>query len=124
MELDHSGFSTQYPTVCAANLGEGRYILQVSTVKGRGRKGGWEGGRKKRKVGDSEEVRVEGDTETDRRTNKRWGSRTESRINRFKTSDFVFYYLIKVTPMGVRLLDGSEYDDNLFVSRDIVLCVI
>ena len=29
MELDHSGFSTQYPTVCAANLGDGRYILQV-----------------------------------------------------------------------------------------------
>ena len=45
MELDHSGFSTQYPTVCAANLGEGRYILQVSTVKGTGeerRLGGWE----------------------------------------------------------------------------------
>ena len=32
MELDHSGFSTQYPTVCAANLGDGRYILQVSCI--------------------------------------------------------------------------------------------
>ena len=33
MELDHSGFSTQYPTVCAANLGDGRYILQVSCIQ-------------------------------------------------------------------------------------------
>ncbi|XP_046842270.1 cleavage and polyadenylation specificity factor subunit 1-like isoform X2 [Xenia sp. Carnegie-2017] len=32
MELDHSGFSTQHPTVCAANLGEGRYILQVTPM--------------------------------------------------------------------------------------------
>lgn len=28
-ELDHSGFSTQNPTVFAGNLGEGRYVLQV-----------------------------------------------------------------------------------------------
>ena len=30
MELDHSGFSTQYPTVFAGNLGNGKYVLQVS----------------------------------------------------------------------------------------------
>ncbi|CAN7982971.1 unnamed protein product, partial [Ixodes pacificus] len=28
-ELDHSGFSTQNPTVFAGNLGDGRYVLQV-----------------------------------------------------------------------------------------------
>ncbi|KAK6174392.1 hypothetical protein SNE40_017678 [Patella caerulea] len=31
MELDHSGFSTQSPTVFAGNIGENKYILQVST---------------------------------------------------------------------------------------------
>ncbi|XP_044171683.1 cleavage and polyadenylation specificity factor subunit 1-like [Acropora muricata] len=30
MELDHSGFTSQYPTVFAGNLGNGRYILQVT----------------------------------------------------------------------------------------------
>ncbi|XP_023931604.1 cleavage and polyadenylation specificity factor subunit 1-like [Lingula anatina] len=30
MELDHSGFSTQAPTVYAGNMGENKYILQVS----------------------------------------------------------------------------------------------
>ena len=29
MELDHSGFTSQYPTVFAGNLGNGKYILQV-----------------------------------------------------------------------------------------------
>ncbi|ESO86522.1 hypothetical protein LOTGIDRAFT_128853 [Lottia gigantea] len=31
MELDHSGFSTQSPTVFAGNIGDNKYILQVST---------------------------------------------------------------------------------------------
>lgn len=30
MELDHSGFTSQYPTVFAGNLGNGKYILQVT----------------------------------------------------------------------------------------------
>lgn len=30
-ELDHSGFSTQTATVFAGNVGDGRYILQVSS---------------------------------------------------------------------------------------------
>ncbi|XP_060568895.1 cleavage and polyadenylation specificity factor subunit 1-like [Ruditapes philippinarum] len=30
-ELDHSGFSTQTATIYAGNVGEGRYILQVSS---------------------------------------------------------------------------------------------
>lgn len=32
MELDHSGFTSQYPTVFAGNLGNGKYILQVVLV--------------------------------------------------------------------------------------------
>ena len=32
MELDHSGFTSQYPTVFAGNLGNGKYILQVVVV--------------------------------------------------------------------------------------------
>ena len=31
-ELDHSGFSTQTSTVYAGNVGEGRYIIQVSSA--------------------------------------------------------------------------------------------
>lgn len=36
MELDHSGFTSQYPTVFAGNLGNGKYILQVVIVTLRG----------------------------------------------------------------------------------------
>jgi hypothetical protein len=32
MELDHSGFSTQTPTVFAGNVGDDKYILQVSPM--------------------------------------------------------------------------------------------
>ncbi|KAI0216603.1 Cleavage and polyadenylation specificity factor subunit 1 [Lamellibrachia satsuma] len=32
MELDHSGFSTQGPTVYAGNIGNNKYIIQVSTM--------------------------------------------------------------------------------------------
>lgn len=32
MELDHSGFTSQYPTVFAGNLGNGKYILQVALL--------------------------------------------------------------------------------------------
>ena len=32
MELDHSGFSTQAPTVYAGNLCDNKYILQVSPM--------------------------------------------------------------------------------------------
>ena len=32
MELDHSGFSTQGPTVYAGNIGNDKYILQVSPM--------------------------------------------------------------------------------------------
>ena len=31
MELDHSGFSTQGPTIYAGNIGSNKYIIQVST---------------------------------------------------------------------------------------------
>ena len=30
MELDHSGFSTKAPTIAAGNLGNDRYVIQVS----------------------------------------------------------------------------------------------
>jgi len=30
MELDHSGFSTQTATIFAGNIGDNRYIIQVS----------------------------------------------------------------------------------------------
>lgn len=32
MELDTSGFATQGPTVFAGNIGDGRYIVQVSPL--------------------------------------------------------------------------------------------
>ena len=32
MELDHSGFSTQGPTICAGNIGDNKYIIQVSPM--------------------------------------------------------------------------------------------
>lgn len=32
MELDHSGFSTQTPTIFAGNIGNNRYIVQVSPM--------------------------------------------------------------------------------------------
>ena len=32
MELDHSGFSTQGPTVYAGNIGNNKYIIQVSAM--------------------------------------------------------------------------------------------
>ncbi|KAJ8302607.1 hypothetical protein KUTeg_019003 [Tegillarca granosa] len=32
MELDHSGFSTQTPTIFAGNIGDNKYIVQVSTA--------------------------------------------------------------------------------------------
>lgn len=31
-ELDHSGFSTQAPTVYAGNIGNNQYIVQVSPM--------------------------------------------------------------------------------------------
>ena len=32
MELDHSGFSTDSPTVYAGNIGDNKYIVQVSAM--------------------------------------------------------------------------------------------
>ena len=32
MELDTSGFATQGPTIFAGNIGDGRYIVQVSPL--------------------------------------------------------------------------------------------
>lgn len=48
MELDTSGFATQGPTVFAGNIGDNRYIVQVSPLGIRllegGGLGGWAGG--------------------------------------------------------------------------------
>lgn len=48
MELDTSGFATQGPTVFAGNIGDSRYIVQVSPLGIRLLEGGglgWVGGR-------------------------------------------------------------------------------
>lgn len=51
MELDTSGFATQGPTVFAGNIGDNRYIVQVSPLGirlleggGQSRRGGRAGG--------------------------------------------------------------------------------
>lgn len=45
MELDTSGFATQGPTVFAGNIGDNRYIVQVSPLGIRLLEGGGSGGR-------------------------------------------------------------------------------
>lgn len=47
MELDTSGFATQGPTVFAGNIGDNKYIIQVSPMGIRlleGGRPGWGGG--------------------------------------------------------------------------------
>lgn len=56
MELDTSGFATQGPTVFAGNIGDNRYIVQVSPLGIRLLEGGglaaeWVGGRPGRPLG-------------------------------------------------------------------------
>ena len=45
MELDTSGFATQGPTIFAGNIGDGRYIVQVSPLGVRLLEGGEEAAR-------------------------------------------------------------------------------